>query len=174
MLYFSCYNISVKDSNKKGFTIVEVLVVIGIIAVLTVLILPSISNIRAKNRDTERVADISALQLGLSLYKNQIGDNSYPESLTDPVFLTYVNADTLSGPTGDNLEYEYVPLKRGTGTTKCTYYHLGVKLELPSGQIDTADNFISLPGEISNGYAYCGDYNGPGLATGTLNYNVHP
>jgi prepilin-type N-terminal cleavage/methylation domain-containing protein len=137
--------------NKFGFTIVEVLVVIGIIAILTVIIFPAISNIRAKNRDAEKVSDIAAIQLALSLYYNQ--NAGYPNTLDDltPKFIT---ADSLATPEG--VGYLYVPLKLAADVNKCTYYHLGVELELPSAQIDTADNFSSKDtGNISNGYQYC-------------------
>ena len=161
---------------KKGFTIVEVLVVIGIIAILTVIIFPSISNIRAKNRDAEKVADISAIQLGLSLYKNQ-QDGVYPETLGDINFSPrYVPGESLLDPIGD--PYTYVPLSREING-KCTYYHLGTELELSTGQIDTADNFDSRDsdndGVINSGiYYWCGVYSGPGIGTSTTNFNVHP
>lgn len=164
---------------KQGFTLVEVVVVIGIIAVLTVIIFPSISNIRAKNRDTERVSDIAAIQLGLSLFYNQTG--SYPTTTLDTLVPKYFPSDSLVTPTGDaDDQYVYIPLARGTDLTKCTYYHLGAVLELPSGQVDGADNFKTLRSEtISNGYQYCkisgaDIYTGLGLAPGPQNYNVHP
>jgi prepilin-type N-terminal cleavage/methylation domain-containing protein len=164
---------------KKGFTLIEVVVVIGIIAVLTVIIFPAINNIRAKNRDAEKVADISAIQLGLALYKNQ-QNGVYPNNIyNDPAFAKYVTTDTLTTPEGGN--YLYVPLTRDSGNDqKCTYYHLGVKLELPSGQIDTADTFDSITegSPDMNNYKYC-DYDGPGIAKPNItekvyNYNVHP
>ena len=163
---------------KKGFTIVEILVVIGIIAVLTVIIFPAINNIRAKNRDAERVADIATLQLGLSLYYSQHSTSTggYPITLQDLVS-TYVPSDSLLGP--DGKTYSYVPLRRATGP-KCTYYHLGVQLEMTSAQIDMADNFDSKGGESdhvinSGGYYWCTSLpNGSGLAPGGTNYNVHP
>lgn len=166
----------------KGFTVIEVLVVIGIIGILTVIIFPSINNIRAKNRDAEKVADISAIQLGLSLYKNQ-QNGVYPNSLFDLYEKKYISADTLATPDGG--EYTYVPLTRDDGPDpKCTYYHLGVQLELPSGQIDTADNFNSTlaentPKTVSGNYSYCGGYTGDGLLppdmlNGVYNYNVRP
>jgi general secretion pathway protein G len=163
---------------RRGFTIIEILVVIGIIAVLTVIVFPSINNIRAKNRDTERVADIATIQLGLSLFYNQTG--SYPTTLSDPNLVPkYFPADAIIGPTSAN-EYIYVPLSRGSGT-KCTYYHLGTLLELPSAQIDTASTFSSKSGAISNGYSYCtyqgSSYSGSGIGNYTdspLMYSVHP
>jgi prepilin-type N-terminal cleavage/methylation domain-containing protein len=167
---------------KNGFTVIEVLVVIGIIAILTVIIFPSITNIRAKNKDAERVADISAIQLGLSLYYNQ--NSGYPgvASLSG-LAPKYFPADSLVPPTDDaEHAYVYVPLKKA-GSNKCTYYHLGVLLELPSGQIDTANTFSTLKSaetnqpdpSASNYYQYCADYSGPGIdGTNPLMYNVHP
>lgn len=142
-----------------GFTVVEVLVVIGVIALLTVIIFPAISEIRAKNRDAERVADIAAIQLGLSLYYNQHPtgtDAGYPKDLNVLKEGKYVTPESLVTPDGG--EYIYVPLKK-SGSNKCIYYHLGVQLELPSGQIDPNNSFSTKRGQpISNGYLYCGDY----------------
>ena len=149
---------------KKGFTLVEVIVVIGIVAILTVIIFPSVSNIRAKNRDTERVSDIAALQLALSLYYNKNG--AYPESLDAAGLIpNYTPEESRIPPNSDSdYEYIYVPLTRDPTASplKCTYYHLGTKLELPSGQIDPANNFSSLDSDdndvpdSANGYKYCG------------------
>lgn len=160
---------------KRGFTIIEVLVVIGIIAILTVLIFPSLNNIRKKNRDTERVADISAIQLALSLYKSQATSSSvYPVSLDDADFQKYITTDSKTDPAGG--EYNYVPLAKSTSANKCTSYHLGAILELTSAQVDSADNFNSTnPGsDEMNKYVYCTGYGGHGIATSSLNYNVHP
>ena len=163
---------------KTGFTVVEIIVVIGIIAILTVIVFPSISNIRAKNRDTERVADISAIQLALSLYYNKNGN--YPNA--DQLFLalvpTYTPADSLTPPNTDSrYQYIYVPLKRGS-SGNCTFYHLGTRLELSSGQIDQANSFSSSQSEgISDGYQYCGGYSGPGIGSYSNEndiYSVHP
>ncbi len=166
---------------KQGFTVIEILVVIGIIAILTVIILPSISNLRAKNRDTERVADIAAIQLALSLYKNQDPNGSYPNSLEDLVSRNYTPSDSIVDPSGN--EYLYVPLTRGTDSNaKCTYYHLGTKLEFPGGQIDTTNTFstkrVNNQPVNANGYLYC-NYSGDGIdgnydPKDNIMYSVHP
>ena len=164
---------------KSGFTIIEIIVVIGIIAILTAIVLPSINNIRAKNRDTERLSDISTLQLGLSLYfsQHQTGvDAGYPKSLPDLLPGKYVPADALTGPKGE--PYTYVPLTRDAGGTKCTFYHLGTVLELQSAQIDPADHFNSTSTSQGTsdmgGYYWCGNLVTSGLVPGPNNYNVHP
>ncbi len=167
--------------KKLGFTIVEVLVVIGIIAILTAIILPSLDNIKKKNRDTERVADIAAIRLGLSMYysKHQTGTGAgYPESLDDLLSGGYVTQDSLTTPDGGS--YLYVPLTRTAGGDKCTSYHLGVQLDLGSEQIDPNDHFDSTGGEnnqlISAGnYYWCGSSVSQGINGNTpLMYHVRP
>ena len=165
-----------------GFTLVEVVIVIGIIAILTVIVFPSISNIRAKNRDAERIADIAAIQLGLSLYHNQQG--SYPEVL-DELVPKYVPDDSIAPPKSGEV-YEYVPLNRKTPDDPCSYYQLAATLELPNSQVDTANTFSTLDAGsaepnplLSNDYKYCGSYNGPGIPNYSedndhLIYSVHP
>jgi prepilin-type N-terminal cleavage/methylation domain-containing protein len=169
--------------KRFGFTIVEVLVVIGIIALLTVIIYPSLSDIRKKNRDAEKVSDISVIQMGLSLYKNQSQNGTYPKTLPDLLTKKYVTDDSLASPNSD--DYIYVPLARQSSPGVCTYYHLGVNLELPSGQIDTADNFSSEKSNgvntiDSGGYVWCTGYSGSGI-NGDINeggdakmYDVRP
>ena len=161
---------------KRGFTIIEILVVIGIIAILTVIIFPSVNNIRSKNRDAERVADLASIQLGLSMYYNQHA-SSYPANLDTLYALKYITFDSKTPPTTDpNYQYKYVPLRVKTTDTRCSYYHLGAKLELPSAQIDTADNIDSTGGNpiTSGGYYWCPGYLGLGIAPGSTQYNVHP
>jgi len=162
---------------KRGFTIIEILVVIGIIAVLTVIIFPSINNIRAKNRDAERVADLASIQLGLSMYYNQ--HSAYPANLnilTNSSPTKYLTTDSITPPNSYDT-YHYVPLTRYPNT-RCTYYHLGTKLELPSAQIDTADTFNSVGlTQIVGSYYYCGDDQSgiaPGNTPDNYHYNVHP
>jgi prepilin-type N-terminal cleavage/methylation domain-containing protein len=167
----------------RGFTIIEVLVVIGIIGILTAISFPSISNIRAKNRDAERVADIATIQLGLSLYYNQ-HPAGYPVDIDTLVAQKYIPEDASIPPSSFLVDYPYiyVPLSRETSSgAKCTYYHLGTKLELPSGQIDTSNTFTTVSPNISNGYNYCGDYGShggeegiPNYAADPLMYSVHP
>ena len=164
--------------SKTGFTLIEVVVVIGIIGILTVIIFPSINNVRAKNRDAERISDIATVQLGLSLYYTENGH--YPLVLDPSLTPKYFPADALAAPNADpNHQYQYVPLARSSSPAKCTYYHLGVTLESQSGQVDPSDNFSTVKGGDgkpinANGYVYCTGYSGNGIATGTLNYNVHP
>lgn len=62
--------------NQKGFTIIELLVVIVIIGILVALALPNLFAAQARGRDTERKNDLKNLQQRLETYFNDNG--SYP------------------------------------------------------------------------------------------------
>lgn len=61
---------------KKGFTLIELLVVISIISLLSSVLLTSFNTVRARGRDTKRLADLHQVVNALELYRIQNG--SYP------------------------------------------------------------------------------------------------
>jgi type II secretory pathway pseudopilin PulG len=54
--------------QKTGFTIVEIMVVIGVLTLLFGVVFMSIADARAKSRDRKRIADLAQIELALSLY----------------------------------------------------------------------------------------------------------
>lgn len=56
--------------NKKGFTLIEILVVIAIIGILSALALVSFSSARARSRDARRMSDLRQMLTALELYNN--------------------------------------------------------------------------------------------------------
>jgi len=61
---------------KKSFTLIELLVVIAIIGVLAALVIPNLTQTRAKARDVRRIEDLRTLQNALELY--YLDHNVYP------------------------------------------------------------------------------------------------
>jgi len=62
--------------KNKGFTLVELLVVVAVLGLLSGMVVISIKHVKAKARDSQRVADINSLGTALGLYHNDF--NTYP------------------------------------------------------------------------------------------------
>lgn len=80
--------------NKKtvGFTLVELLVVIAVIALLMSVVVAVWSGTKAKSRDTKRVTDVKAIQDALALYNTST--QHFPIS-ADVLVLTGADAVSL-------------------------------------------------------------------------------
>ncbi len=62
--------------TKKGFTLVELLVAIGIIATLAAILLPNLMGARERARDAQKKQDLDSVKSALRLYYNDHGQ--YP------------------------------------------------------------------------------------------------
>jgi len=57
----------------KAFTLIELLIVIVIIGILAVALIPRLTGLQARARDTARIADMRQMQTALELYKVENG-----------------------------------------------------------------------------------------------------
>lgn len=138
-IMFFLKNLSPKTcrlKHCKGFTIMELLVVIGIISIVTGIIMASISDSKAKGRDSKRIADIGVIQLALEKYYDEY--HYYPALLTDSRLTTI---GPIPKDPSTNLDYLYSPLNSNntipcSPATNCQSYHLGTTLDLNNGVLD--------------------------------------
>ncbi|MBM5790016.1 type II secretion system protein [Candidatus Parcubacteria bacterium] len=63
--------------EKKGFTLLEILVVVAIIALVAVFAAVAVNAARSKQRDATRIANVRQLQSALEDYFNE--NNAYPQ-----------------------------------------------------------------------------------------------
>ncbi|MFA6227252.1 MAG: type II secretion system protein [Candidatus Paceibacterota bacterium] len=136
-------------TKSRGFTLVEIVIVIGIMAFLTTIVYTSLSSSKAQNRDQQRVSDMSSIQLALEVYFNK--HRTYPQKLWieegDPIgtdMLTYLVPESLPSkivsPTSDPLGgYHYLPI----GGSACASYHLWTTLETKISALDSKKGFDS-------------------------------
>ena len=140
---------------QRGFTIIELLIVIAIIAILALLVLNNFQGAQAKARDQGRTTDINNIHGKLEEFYNE--NNYYPStftaatvpgiddgSLTDPIggnsitinaaVADATSADAVAAATSDTTttsSYIYVPYPTGC-TNNCTGYRLKTFIEKPS------------------------------------------
>ncbi len=64
--------------KRTGFTLVELLAALGIIALMVGLLIPALSMVRNTAKETKQKAHFTAIELALTTFKNDYGD--YPRS----------------------------------------------------------------------------------------------
>lgn len=89
------------QKNQKGFTIIELLVVIVIIGILVALALPNLFAAQARGRDTDRKNELKNAQQKLETYFQDNGE--YPADWTTVV----TEEEERQGPRND--AYTYAP-----------------------------------------------------------------
>ncbi len=67
-------------TETKGFTLIEILVVVAIIGILSSIVLVSLSSVRAKGRNSQRATDIASI-LNAS-YQYALDNNQVPTNIT--------------------------------------------------------------------------------------------
>ena len=65
-------------TRTSGMTVIEILVVIGIIALLAGLLLPAVHTVQKMAKETKQKAQFTSIELGLAAFKSDYGD--YPPS----------------------------------------------------------------------------------------------
>ncbi len=76
---------------QKGFSLIELLVVIGIISILSAIAVPNFMAARERARDAARKSDLKAFQSALELYKQDQLTSSYPQQNSTSSYFSLSN-----------------------------------------------------------------------------------
>ncbi|MCX6345616.1 MAG: prepilin-type N-terminal cleavage/methylation domain-containing protein [Armatimonadetes bacterium] len=91
-----------KYSRKSGFSLIELLTVIGIIAILAAIIFPVMSSVRERARQTNCMTNLQQISNALSMFK--MDNHKYPGAL-----VPYITGQPFSAAKSDGGLYgEYV------------------------------------------------------------------
>jgi type II secretion system protein G len=144
--------------NKKGFTLIELMIVIVILGILMGTILPRLSGAQGRARDTGRIADLTTISQAMELYFDDF--KRYPGDVTstnpvclkpspspganfdfEDVFKTYFKGDAIPTPPRDAESvafggasctggYLYLPLRKRSTDTEPKAYAIVANVEV--------------------------------------------
>lgn len=133
---------SSQSTVKHGFTLIEILVTISIIAILSVIGMVAYSSVVRQGRDSKRQSDLRAIQSALEQYNSDQG--FYPDAISfgNPLsrptggtpYMNSIPSDPINDSTND-YTYAYIPLNSSSGscdnssTNRCFKYCLYALLE---------------------------------------------
>ena len=113
--------------KQKGFTLLELLIVIGLIGILIAISVTSYTTIQKKSRDSRRMGDLKAVQNALEQYYADYA--AYPATDYSTLTTTYLPGGPPSDPKtkcyykqtlGDTTGYSICADLEGTGTFACS------------------------------------------------------
>lgn len=120
-----------KRFAKRGFTLVEIMIVVAIIALLAAIAIPNVLRGRTSANEAASIGNLRALVSSLEMYRSV--NNSYPDAWQADM---YTNANPDFGPpsfSGDiqaaavtiqGYNYRFTPLLTGCAEPDCVQYTL--------------------------------------------------
>jgi len=115
--------------RKKGFTFIEILVTVTIIAMLIAIAVISYGSIQKRSRDARRKSDIEQLRSALEMYRADFGyypdgPSSFTALKSDSDLTTALSSYTTTIPSDpkDDVTYPYQIIMTSSRGTPSHYY----------------------------------------------------
>lgn len=135
---FSIFSLIMTKNIKKkiyeGFTLIEILVVISIIAIIVAFSMFGLQGTFEESRNTQRKSDMDQYKIALENYSNNT-NGLYPSYTTEPMDLaTVCSSNDLADfcpedPDDTGVSYQYISDGDGSGNATATFYAIWADIE---------------------------------------------
>lgn len=156
-----------KFNDKKGFTLIEILVVVAIIGILASVVLVGLGPAQKQGRDARRISDLKQVETALQLYFNKCGfypgginpdqpctDRSAPAdwtALKEALLGSGIGVNSIPCDPLDSTCVSNPYLYSSDGTS----YVLGAQLEQPNTALDNDVDVDPFGGLDCTDPVYC-------------------
>lgn len=161
-----------QDQQRKGFTIIEVVLVLAIAGLIFLIVFLAVPALQRSQRDTQRRNDVSRFMSQLSQYQSNNGGN-VPDSGTDLQsfrnrYLT-TGDDNFADPSSGNVygatyrgnsssfAGDRDTMESGNSAPGMIYYYRNAKCDGESVTANTGNRNVAVATELEGGAIFCQD-----------------
>jgi general secretion pathway protein G len=111
-------------NNKRGFTLIEILIVVAIIAILASIVIVGLGPAQQSGRDARRISDLQSIRTALQLYYGKCGFYPGGAIANGACLSSWANAtfaEMASSTVNGNFGVSSIPNDPSGGTA--TYYY---------------------------------------------------
>ncbi len=109
-----------KMNNKKGFTLVEIMIVVAIIGLLAAIAIPNLLRARLNANESAAKGSLRTLSTAMESYRAAQATPAYPTALSDLSGATPPYIDSVLGVVKQKQGYTFIDPSTGSGGN--TYY----------------------------------------------------
>ncbi len=123
--------------RAKGFTLVEILIVVVILGILAAIVIPQFTDASTDAKESSLMTDLQTVRAQLELYKIQHND-AMPVTTSSAAFWTCLTTETeIDGTAGDGSGNELGPYLQKAPTNQ---FNLKSDVEIEPGVTGLGDN----------------------------------